>query len=74
VPRLEVSRSKTIGQTQSVQFGTAYAFTDGFRPGQVYTYRFSVGELKRQIRRRRHGMRRDVGGHYLGQAFVSDPW
>lgn len=74
MPRLEVSRSKTIGQMQSVQFGTSYAFTDGFRLGQVYTYRFSVGELKWPIQRRRHGMRRDVGGYCLGQAIVSDPW
>ena len=49
VPNLEVSSSKSWGQTQSVQFGSAYAFTEELRPGEVYNYRFSTGELKRPI-------------------------
>lgn len=49
VPRLEASMRKQIGQTQSVQFGTGYAFTEEFRPGQVYNYRFTTGELKGPI-------------------------
>lgn len=65
VPRLELSRSKTIGQTQSVQFGTTYAFTEELRPGQVYTYRFSTGELKRPIQE----AVTDCGWTYKGVTF-----
>ena len=49
VPRLEISRSKSIGQTQSVQFGTRYGFTEELRPGEIYTYKFSSSELKGPI-------------------------
>lgn len=49
VPRLQASMSKTVGQTQSIQFGTGYAFTEELRPGQVYSYRFSTGEMKTPI-------------------------
>ena len=49
VPHLEMSMSKSMGQTQSIQFGTAYAFTEELRPGEVYNYRFSTGEMKTPI-------------------------
>jgi hypothetical protein len=49
VPTMRLSVSKSMGQKQSVQFGTAYAFTEEFRPGQVYKYRFNTGELKKPI-------------------------
>jgi hypothetical protein len=49
VPELAVSRSKTIGQTHSVQFGKAWSFTEEFQPGQVYNYRFSTAEIKGPI-------------------------
>jgi hypothetical protein len=49
VPRLERSMSKSIGQTQSIQYGSRYAFTEELRPGEVYNYRFSTGELKEPI-------------------------
>ncbi len=49
VPHLSLSASKFMGQKQSVQFGTAYAFTEELRPGQVYNYRFSTGEMKKPI-------------------------
>lgn len=48
-PTLGVSMSKSWGQKQSIQFGTAYAFTEELRPGQVYNYRFSTGEMKEPI-------------------------
>jgi hypothetical protein len=51
VPHLEASMSRFSGQTQSVQFGTTYAFTEELRPGQVYNYRFSTRELKGRSRR-----------------------
>ena len=49
VPTLSVSMEKFSGQKRSVQFGTAYAFTEELRPGEVYRYRFSTGELKEPI-------------------------
>ena len=49
VPTLELSKSKTWGQTQSVQFGTRYGFTEELRPGEIYTYKFSTGEMKDPI-------------------------
>lgn len=49
VPRLEASASRFSGQKQSVQFGTAYAFTEQLRPGEVYNYRFSTGEMKEPV-------------------------
>ena len=49
VPELTFSASKFRGQTQSVSFGTAYAFTEDFRPGQVYNYRFNTGEIKKPL-------------------------
>lgn len=49
VPHLEVSMSKSMGQKQSFQFGTAFAFTEELTPGQVYKYRFSTGEMKEPI-------------------------
>lgn len=49
VPHLEASMSKTVGQKQSFQFGTAFAFTEELVPGQVYNYRFSTSEMKEPI-------------------------
>jgi hypothetical protein len=49
VPRLEASMERFSGQKKSFQFGTAYAFTEELRPGEVYRYRFSTGELKGPI-------------------------
>lgn len=49
VPSLTASAEKFRGQKSSVQFGTAYAFTEQLEYGQVYNYRFSTGELKKPI-------------------------
>ena len=49
VPSLSISVSKFQGQTTSIEFGTAYAFTEQFAPGQVYNYRFSTAEIKKPI-------------------------
>lgn len=49
VPQLELSMSKSMGQTQAIQFGTGFAFTEELRPGVVYNYRFSAGEMKTPI-------------------------
>jgi len=49
VPSLSMSASKFQGQTASIEFGTAYAFTEELKPGQVYKYRFSTSEIKKPI-------------------------
>ena len=49
VPSLAISVSKFQGQMTSVEFGTAYAFTEELTPNQVYKYRFSTIELKKPI-------------------------
>ncbi len=49
IPSFRVSKSKTMGQTNSIQFGTRYGFTEELRPGEVYTYKFSTSELKNPI-------------------------
>lgn len=46
VPNLSLAASRFSGQKTSVQFGQAYAFTEELRPGEVYNYRFSTGEMK----------------------------
>jgi len=49
IPALSASASKFQGQTTSIEFGTAYAFTEELKPGQVYKYRFSTSEIKKPI-------------------------
>jgi hypothetical protein len=49
VPTLSLAVSSFKGQTSSVEFGAAYAFTETLAPGQVYKYRFNTGELKKPI-------------------------
>jgi hypothetical protein len=65
VPSLERSRSSSWGQVQSVQFGSGYAFSEELRPGEVYNYRFSTGELKTPIQEAVIG----CGWTYKGVAF-----
>lgn len=48
-PSLSLAVSAFKGQTTSVQFGSAYAFTEELAPGQVYKYRFNTGEIKKPI-------------------------
>ena len=49
VPSLSLSASKFSGQKTSIEFGTAYAFTEELKPGQVYNYRFNTNEIKKPI-------------------------
>ena len=49
VPTISLAVSAFRGQTQSVEFGAAYAFTEELAPGQVYKYRFSTKEIKKPI-------------------------
>ena len=49
VPSLSLAINSFKGQMTSVEFGTAYAFTETLAPGQVYHYRFNTNELKKPI-------------------------
>jgi hypothetical protein len=49
VPSLKMVVSSFQGQMTSVEFGTAYAFTETLAPGQVYNYKFNTNELKKPI-------------------------
>jgi hypothetical protein len=49
VPELSLAVSAFRGQTQSVEFGADYAFTEDLAPDQVYKYRFDTREIKKPI-------------------------
>ena len=51
IPSLSLEMSSFQGQQTSVQFGTAYAFTEELKPGQVYNYRFSTNEIKKPLKK-----------------------
>jgi hypothetical protein len=65
VPSLSLAASSFKGQTTSVQFGTAYAFTETLAPGQVYNYRFNTNEIKKPIQETAAA----CGWNYKGVAF-----
>ena len=65
VPSLSMSASKFQGQKTSIEFGTAYAFTEELKPGQVYKYRFSTSEMKKPIQE----VIEACGWNYKGVAF-----
>ena len=65
VPSLSVAASKFSGQKTSIEFGTAYAFTEELKPGQVYNYRFNTNEIKKPIQE----AVTDCGWKYKGVAF-----
>lgn len=49
VPSISLAVSTFKGQMTSVEFGTAYGFTETLAPGQIYKYRFNTNELKKPI-------------------------
>jgi hypothetical protein len=65
LPALRVATCAFKGQKQSVEFGSAYAFTETTLTGQVYKYRFNTGELKKPIQEAVIG----AGWTYKGVAF-----
>ena len=65
VPSLSLSVAKFQGQMTSIEFGTAYAFTEQLAPGQVYNYRFSTNEIKKPIQEAIAA----CGWNYKGVAF-----
>lgn len=65
IPSLSLAASAFKGQLTSVEFGSAYAFTEELAPGQVYKYRFNTGELKKPIQQ----VITESGWTYKGVAF-----
>lgn len=65
IPSLSLSISKFKGQTASVQYDTAYAFTEELSPGQVYKYHFNTKEIKKPIQEAVNA----CGWDYKGVAF-----
>ena len=65
VPTVSFAVSAFRGQTQSIEFGKAYAFTETLAPGQVYNYRFDTREIKKPIQDAVTGS----GWTYKGVAF-----
>jgi hypothetical protein len=49
LPTVKLAASAFRGQTQSVEFGKAYAFTETLAPGQVYNYHFDTREIKKPL-------------------------
>jgi hypothetical protein len=49
VPKLSIAAKAFRGQTQSIEFGKAYGFTEELKPGVVYNYRFNTKEIKQPI-------------------------
>ncbi|MFT7183735.1 MAG: hypothetical protein ACI9QC_000057 [Oceanicoccus sp.] len=49
VPQLSIAATAFQGQKMEISGGTAYAFTEEFKPGQVYKYRFDTRELKKPL-------------------------
>ncbi len=48
-PTLSLAASAFKGQTQSIEFGKAYAFTEKLSPEEVVNYRFDTREIKKPI-------------------------
>ncbi len=65
IPSISLVASAFRGQMTSVEFGTAYAFTEELKPGQVYKYRFSTNEIKNPIKEAVEA----CGWKYKGVAF-----
>ena len=49
VHSLSLAVSSFKGQMTSVEFGSAYGFTETLAPGQIYKYKFNTNELKKTI-------------------------
>jgi hypothetical protein len=49
LPTLKLAGSAFRGQSQKIEFGKGYAFTETLAAGQVYNYRFETSEIKKPI-------------------------
>jgi hypothetical protein len=64
-PTIRLATSAFRGQSQTVEFGKAYAFTETLAPGLVYNYRFDTNEIKKPIQEAVNS----CGWTYKGVAF-----
>ena len=53
------------GQSQEIQFGKAYGFTEKLTTGEIYNYRFDASEIKKPLQEAILG----CGWTYKGVAF-----
>ncbi len=51
VPKLSLAASSFRGQKHEVRFDASYGFTEEFKPGQIYKYKFSTSEIKKPIQK-----------------------
>ena len=65
LPTVRLAVSAFRGQSQTIEFGKAYAFTETLAPGQVYNYRFDTNEIKKPIQESVNS----CGWTYKGVAF-----
>lgn len=65
VPSVTLAASAFRGQSQKIEFGKAYGFTETLAPGVVYNYRFDTSELKTPLQEAITG----CGWTYRGVAF-----
>lgn len=49
IPSLSLSAEAFRGQKIEMSAGMGYAFTEEFKPGVVYNYRFNTGEIKKPL-------------------------
>jgi hypothetical protein len=65
LPTVRLAVSAFRGQSQTIEFGKAYAFTETLAPGRVYNYRFDTNEIKKPIQESVNS----CGWTYKGVAF-----
>ena len=65
IPSLSLDVRAFKGQTQAIEFGRAYAFTEELKYGEVYNYRFDTREIKKPIQ----DVVTSCGWTYKGVAF-----
>lgn len=49
LPMMKLAASAFRGQTQKIEFGKAYGFTETLDSGQSYNYRFDTSEIKKPL-------------------------
>jgi hypothetical protein len=49
LPTMKLAASAFRGQSQKIEFGKAYGFTETLAPGQIYNYRFDTSEIKKPL-------------------------
>jgi outer membrane protein TolC len=49
VPKMTLAASAFRGQSQQIEFGKAYGFTEKLETGQIYNYKFDTSEMKKPL-------------------------